>query len=46
MRFVKPLDEDLLHKIFKKYKTIITIEDGTITGGFGSAILEFASKKL
>ena len=45
MRFVKPLDEDLLHKIFKKYNTIITIEDGTITSGFGSAILEFASKK-
>jgi 1-deoxy-D-xylulose-5-phosphate synthase len=44
MRFVKPLDEDLLHDIFKKYKTIITIENGTIIGGFYSAILEFASK--
>jgi 1-deoxy-D-xylulose-5-phosphate synthase len=43
MRFVKPLDEVLLHTIFKKFKTIITIEDGVITGGFGSAILEFAS---
>ena len=44
MRFVKPLDESLLHEVFKKYKTIFTIEDGTIKGGFGSAILEFASK--
>lgn len=43
MRFVKPLDEDLLHQIFKKFETIVTIEDGTIVGGFGSAILEFAS---
>ena len=43
MRFVKPLDENLLHTIFKTSKTIITIEDGTIKGGFGSAILEFAS---
>jgi 1-deoxy-D-xylulose-5-phosphate synthase len=44
MRFVKPLDEKLLHTIFKNYKTIFTIEDATIKGGFGSAILEFASK--
>ena len=44
MRFVKPLDEQLLHNIFKKYKTIISIEDGAKIGGFGSAILEFASK--
>ena len=44
MRFVKPLDEDLLHLIFKTYTTIITIEDGTIKGGFGSEILEFASE--
>jgi 1-deoxy-D-xylulose-5-phosphate synthase len=44
MRFVKPLDEDLLHFIFKKYKTIVTIEDGTVIGGFGSAVLEFSSK--
>lgn len=41
--FVKPLDENQLHSIFKKFKTIITIEDGTVIGGFGSAILEFAS---
>ncbi len=43
MRFVKPLDFALLHTIFKKFKTIVTIEDGTIVGGFGSAILEFAA---
>ena len=41
--FVKPLDEMLLHTIFLKFDTIITIEDGVITGGFGSAILEFAA---
>ncbi len=44
MRFVKPLDAELLHKIFKKFSTIITIEDGTVVGGFGSAVLEFVSK--
>ena len=44
MRFVKPLDENLLHTIFKNYKTIFTIEDGTIKGGFGSTILEFAAE--
>ena len=43
MRFVKPLDEQLLHTIYKEYDLIITVEDGTIKGGFGSAILEFAS---
>ncbi len=43
MRFVKPLDERLLHTIFKTYSTLITIEDGAISGGFGSAILEFAA---
>ncbi len=41
MRFAKPLDEELLHQIFKKFKKIITLEDGTIVGGFGSAIIEF-----
>ena len=40
--FVKPLDEFLLHTIFQKYKSVITIEDGVIKGGFGSAIVEFA----
>ncbi len=41
MRFVKPLDEALLHQIFKRHNRIITVEDGCIMGGFGSAILEF-----
>lgn len=44
MRFVKPLDEELLHEVFAKYSKIITVEDGTIIGGFGSAILEFMNK--
>lgn len=43
MRFVKPLDEVMLHEVFSKYKKIITIEDGCVQGGFGSAILEFMS---
>jgi len=43
MRFVKPLDEELLHEVFGKFDRIITVEDGAIQGGFGSAILEFAS---
>ena len=43
MRYVKPLDEDILHKVFKKFKKVITIEDGTIIGGLGSAVLEFMS---
>jgi 1-deoxy-D-xylulose-5-phosphate synthase len=41
IRFVKPLDEELLHEVFQRYQKIITVEDGTIVGGFGSAILEF-----
>ena len=41
MRFVKPLDKAQLHKIFKKYGQIVTIEDGTKVGGLGSAVLEF-----
>jgi 1-deoxy-D-xylulose-5-phosphate synthase len=44
MRFVKPLDEVLLHDIFTKHQTIITIEDNSIKGGFGSTVLEFAAK--
>ncbi|SKB49304.1 1-deoxy-D-xylulose-5-phosphate synthase [Salegentibacter holothuriorum] len=44
MRFVKPLDKEVLHLVFKKYKAVITIEDGVVTGGFGSAVLEFATK--
>jgi 1-deoxy-D-xylulose-5-phosphate synthase len=42
--FVKPLDEALLHEIFQSFEKVITIEDGVIKGGFGSAIVEFASE--
>ncbi len=45
MQFVKPLDEMLLHQIFKSHKTIVTIEDGTIIGGFGCTILAFANAR-
>jgi 1-deoxy-D-xylulose-5-phosphate synthase len=41
MRFVKPIDEAMLHEVAKRYSKIITIEDGTVVGGFGSAVLEF-----
>ncbi len=41
MRFVKPLDEEILQKIGKKFNKIITVEDGVLNGGFGSAIAEF-----
>jgi len=41
LRFAKPLDEELLHEVFRKFDKIITVEDGTVIGGFGSAILEF-----
>ena len=41
IRFVKPLDEALLHEAFTNYSRIVTVEDGTIVGGMGSAILEF-----
>ncbi len=41
MRFVKPLDEELLHQVFSKFKKILTVEDGCLLGGFGSAIVEF-----
>ena len=44
MRFAKPLDEEMLHEVFARYAKIITIEDGTIVGGIGSAILEFMSQ--
>ena len=45
MIFVKPLDEKLLHKVFQKFENIVTIEDGCIQGGFGSAVIEFMSDK-
>ncbi len=41
MRFVKPIDEDVLRSVFQKYDTILTVEDGALKGGFGSAVLEF-----
>jgi 1-deoxy-D-xylulose-5-phosphate synthase len=41
MRYLKPIDEELLHGVFKKFNRIITVEDGTILGGLGSAVLEF-----
>ncbi len=41
LRFVKPLDEALLHEVFKRYKKVITVEDGCLPGGMGSAVLEF-----
>ncbi|WP_159800334.1 1-deoxy-D-xylulose-5-phosphate synthase [Flavobacterium sp. MK4S-17] len=41
--FIKPLDETALHHIFKKYKSVITVEDGTVKGGFGSSISAFAA---
>ncbi|MBL7899968.1 MAG: 1-deoxy-D-xylulose-5-phosphate synthase, partial [Crocinitomicaceae bacterium] len=41
MRFVKPLDELLLHEVFSKFSKVITVEDGCLMGGMGSAILEF-----
>lgn len=44
IRFVKPLDEELLHEVFGKFDKIVTVEDGTIKGGFGSAILEFMAE--
>jgi len=44
MRFVKPLDTQILSEVFENYDKIITVEDGTIYGGFGSAILEFMAE--
>lgn len=45
LRFVKPLDEGMLTGIFEKYSKILTVEDGAIKGGFGSAVLEFMAGK-
>ena len=41
MRWLKPLDEEILHEVGKKYKTIVTAEDGMVAGGLGSAVLEW-----
>ena len=43
MRFLKPLDEDILHEVGKRFKRIVTVEDGVRTGGLGSAVLEWMS---
>lgn len=43
MRFVKPIDETLLHEVFTKFNKVITVEDGCLMGGFGSAVVEFMS---
>jgi 1-deoxy-D-xylulose-5-phosphate synthase len=45
MRFVKPLDGELLHEVFGKFKKVVTIEDGCLMGGFGSAVLEWMVDK-
>ena len=44
LRFVKPLDEEMLHEVCRNYEKILTVEDGTIVGGAGSAVLEFMAK--
>jgi len=44
LRFVKPLDEEMLHEVFTNFNKIITVEDGTVVGGAGSAILEFRAE--
>ncbi|BDD04154.1 1-deoxy-D-xylulose-5-phosphate synthase [Aureibacter tunicatorum] len=41
MRFAKPIDEEMLHEVFSKFDKIITVEDGCLMGGFGSAVVEF-----
>lgn len=41
MRFAKPLDEEMLHKVFKKFEKVVTLEENSIMGGFGSAVAEF-----
>ena len=43
MRFLKPLDEDILHEVGKKFKRIVTVEDGVRNGGLGSAVTEWMS---
>lgn len=44
LRFVKPIDEEMLHEVFQKYQRVVTVEDGTVVGGMGSAILEFMAE--
>ena len=44
MRFLKPIDKDILHEVFSKFESIITVEDGTIKGGLGTAVIEFMNE--
>ncbi|PIY34277.1 MAG: 1-deoxy-D-xylulose-5-phosphate synthase, partial [Bacteroidetes bacterium CG_4_10_14_3_um_filter_42_6] len=44
MQFLQPIDEELLHEAFKQYQQIITIEDGSVKGGLGDAVLRFKNK--
>jgi 1-deoxy-D-xylulose-5-phosphate synthase len=44
MRFLKPIDTNILHEVFSKYETVITVEDGTIKGGLGSTVIEFMNQ--
>ena len=41
LRFLKPLDEEMLHEIGRRFRRIVTVEDGVVSGGMGSAVLEF-----
>ena len=41
MRFLKPIDTDILHSVGRKFKKVVTVENGVVTGGLGSAVLEF-----
>ena len=43
MRFAKPLDEEMLHDVLRRFGRVLTVEDGVLTGGIGTAVLEFAS---
>ena len=43
MIFLKPMDTELLHEIFRKFNKIVTVEDGTIIGGLGSSVIDFMS---
>jgi 1-deoxy-D-xylulose-5-phosphate synthase len=45
MRFVKPLDDVMLHEVFGRFKAVVTVEDGCIQGGFGSAVIEWMAEQ-
>jgi 1-deoxy-D-xylulose-5-phosphate synthase len=44
MRFLKPIDKELLHEVGEKFRYVITVEDGAIIGGLGSAVMEFMNE--